>query len=92
MTTLKQFIRFAQDNPDLAGYIISMASPDNEASIAKGIPIWGLQYMMELNKYIPIRVKYRGPRRKSPRTGTTSFQGKSTCLKADALTFAIYPR
>lgn len=62
-------------------------SPNDENSVAKGIPA-NPEYLYAaklISKIIPITIKYRGPRRK----GTL---GQATCLKKDATSFAIYHR
>ena len=56
-----------------------------EASLSKGHRIETLDSVRALYKSagIPIRIRYRGPRRDPLR---------QTCLKQDARTFAVYPR
>ena len=56
-----------------------------EASLSKGHRIETLETIRALYKSagIPIRIRYRGPRRDPMR---------QTCLKQDARTFAVYPR
>lgn len=69
------------------GMLKEYRSPTSETSIAKGIPATHDNFVSAhfLSEVMPISVRYRGPRRKS-------WAGKSVCLKADATTFAIYPR
>ena len=43
------------------------------------------------NANIKIRVRYRGPRRKSAKGGI-SYSGRLSCLKKDAVSFTVYPR
>ena len=56
-----------------------------EASLSKGHRIETLETIRAFYKTagIPIRIRYRGPRRDLMRL---------TCLKKDARTFAVYPR
>jgi hypothetical protein len=56
-----------------------------EASLAKGIPISActLAMVKQVNKVVPIVIKYRGPRR-------PGVIGRATCLKKDATSFAMY--
>ena len=55
------------------------------ASLSKGHKIETLETIRALYKSagIPIRIRYRGPRRDLMRL---------TCLKQDAVRFAVYPR
>ena len=72
------------------------ASPFNEESVYKGIPIAErdtpeMKRFMKMNK---LRARYRGPRRKgfcrwSGRC-VTSLQGRQDCIKADATHFSLY--
>lgn len=60
-------------------------SPANEGSVYKGIPIEHRHHPV-IEKFLKsglYRVKYRGPRYDWTR---------STCLKSNAKSFAIYPR
>lgn len=81
MITAKQVLRLASTNPTALTLLAKHVSPDTEVSIAKGIPVQWVEAFYGL----PVRIKYRGKRR-------PGFAGKNTCLKADARTFAIYPR
>lgn len=64
-------------------------SPPWEVSILKGVPI-GLYNPQALrDQFGPIRVKFRGPR---PANGRSRIARQGTCLKQDAITFAVYRR
>lgn len=79
-------------------------SPENEQSLAKGLPM----HMLEMARIaykdagIPIRIKYRGSRKSqvgiTMKGGNgrvykrTSTMANQTCLKAYATSFAIYPQ
>ena len=56
-----------------------------EASLSKGHKIETLEVIRAFYRSagIPIRIRFRGPRRDAMRLH---------CLKADARTFAVYPR
>ena len=66
---------------------------NREYSLSKNHPIQTLEAVREAYRQagIPIRVRYRGPRRKNAR-GRTTYSGQSTCLKADAVRFSVYQR
>jgi hypothetical protein len=82
-----QIVNLVRNYPKSIGFLNAFRSPDDETSIAKGIPVNAvtLAEVAEIRKIIPINVKYRGPRR-------PGFLGQATCLKKDATTFAIYPK
>lgn len=65
---------------------------NHEQSLSKNHPIQTLAAVRAQYRDagIKIRVRYRGPRRKTVR-GRTSYSGQLTCLKADAKTFSVYP-
>jgi hypothetical protein len=81
-----QYRHFEMLIGEFAGYI----SPLNEASVVKGVP-------MSLRDHPAVKefernggkVRYRGPRMRAGRTNW--YSAKSTCLKKDATTFAVYP-
>jgi hypothetical protein len=83
--TPKQMLRLYSVRPELVDFLSRYVSPETEQSIAKGIPLDFLSHARRLNEVLPIRLKYRGKRR-------SGWRGKSTCLKQDATSFAIYPR
>jgi hypothetical protein len=73
-------------------YILSYMSGENRRSIMHGIP---MQYLAEIkrlfaNDGMKIKVRYRGPR--SMDRGRSWATRQSTCLKANAKTFAVYKR
>jgi hypothetical protein len=72
--------------------LTSHLSPDTENSIAKGIPMAFLWIVPGINRILPVRVKYRGPRLTAPGNTRDWFACKNSCLKKDATSFAIYPR
>lgn len=68
-------------------------APRGEESCFKGIPMEFYDHPM-MRRFIRnqgLRARFRGPRRKD-RMGKTSYQGKLTCLKADATHFSLYSR
>lgn len=75
------------EDPEALATLCLYKSPNNESSIAKGIPATPamLDTMKKVSKVMPISIKYRGSRRPGP-------IGQATCLKKDATSFAIYLR
>ena len=72
------------------------ASPFNEESLYKGIPIEyrDMPKMKRFMKTNKLRARYRGPRRKafckwSGKVETTLL-GRQDCIKADATHFSLY--
>ena len=88
--TGKQVLRLRNIRPHLVHMLAEYVSPDEEHSIAKGLPLEELPLARELNRVLPIRIKYRGPRPKGQ--GRNWMTRKSTCLKKDATSFTIYPK
>jgi hypothetical protein len=72
-------------SPDQRGLIDQYLSPAAESSVVKGVPLEQLAEVKRLIKLCSlgrrVDVKYRGPRH--------DFQ-RSTCLKRDARSAAIY--
>ena len=68
-----------------------MISPPWETSLMKGLPIasYNREFMATLRAFygFPLRVKFRGPRSQRLRCDR-----QRTCLRKDAVTFAVYPR
>jgi len=70
------------------------SSPPWETSLYKNIPMD--KYSPEKIKVIrsmvgkPLKVRFRGPR--PPNSGRSDSTRQSTCLKKDAITFAVYCR
>lgn len=69
-------------------------SPPWENSLYKKLPIqeYNRLFMKDVKQIVgqPIRVKFRGPR--PEKYGRSSLARRGTCLKEDAVTFAIYYR
>ena len=78
-------------------------SPKGDHSVLKGVPI---QYLEEIKRRfsdagIRIKIRFRGPRAHRYPKGAQRWENgpnalvinaHSTCLKADATTFAVYHR
>lgn len=64
-------------------------------AVVSNLPITELEPARQYYKFMAnlqnkkVRVRYRGPRRKS-HSGRISFAGQMTCLKQDAKTFSVY--
>jgi hypothetical protein len=64
-------------------------------AIVSNLPISELESARKTYKFLAalegrkIRIRYRGPRRKSL-SGRTSYAGQLTCLKEDACAFSVY--
>lgn len=95
---MKSFPQYLVDrmNSKMIELLTKYKSPDKEVSLAKGIPVnpENLATISELYQIVPVVRRYRGPRRKTNtmpggRSGI-SYAGKSMCLKADAMTVALY--
>ena len=65
--------------------MIQYISPSNETSVFKNIPISmrDSDFIKGLLRSAPYRIRYRGPRYDA---------NAQTCLKKDAVSFAIYVR
>ncbi len=89
--TVKQLLRMQNIRPVFAEMLARWVSPDEERSIAKGIPMSMLPIAYDLMDLFPaFRIKYRGPRPKGQ--GRSRMSRQSTCLKKDATSFTIYPK
>lgn len=69
-------------------------SPVEESSIFKGIPIQYYNSKMMKKMVVlcggKLRVKFRGPRKHN--IDRAAYLNRSTCLRKDAVTFAVYYR
>jgi len=93
-STFRAFLAAAHRSKDLAeiaDLLSAHASPEGEASIAKGIPMQHRALFRHLYRAFPVKIYYRGPRRKNSR-GVCSYQGQLNCLKEHATSFAVYAR
>jgi hypothetical protein len=74
--------------------IENFVSPPWEYSLYKKIPMneYNRKTMKAIREMVgkPLRVRFRGPRPDYP--GRLPFNRQSTCLKQDAVTFAVYCR
>ena len=80
---MDKFLYFATVPKDTQRLLSEYKSPEDEASIWKGVPIAHLVHIRDaLQNAGQFRVKFRGPRYDCQR---------GTCLKANAHSFAVYP-
>ncbi len=75
---------------DFPVVLYNYVSPPWEMSLYKGIPIHMMDYYLPIIRSMhncKLRVKYRGPRK---HRNCSAVNRAATCLKADAVSFAVY--